>query len=147
MKFLLLTATVLLLETPGVTCGEYEDFKRDIIAAHNSARRKHGVRALRWDNEIAKFAQAWTDDLARRHVFVHNPGIKQARYGENLFMSTGYPVSAMGKGVVKAWYSEIKNYDFSKPGFSYNTAHFTQVLEYFKLMKNFHIEFPKFPRT
>ena len=26
------------------------------------------------------------------------------------------------------WYSEIKDYDFSKPGFGYNTGHFTQVV-------------------
>ncbi|KAF6730593.1 Golgi-associated plant pathogenesis-related protein 1 [Oryzias melastigma] len=33
-----------------------------------------------------------------------------------------------GKEAVEAWYSEIKDYNFAKPGFQSGTGHFTQVV-------------------
>lgn len=38
--------------------------------------------------------------------------------------------SGLAKQCVKAWYDEIKYYDYSNPGFSSKTGHFTQVLWY-----------------
>ena len=33
-----------------------------------------------------------------------------------------------GADAVDSWYSEVKDYKFSKPGFQSNTGHFTQVV-------------------
>jgi hypothetical protein len=48
-------------------------------------------------------------------------------YGENLAYFQGYgldPVYLIKKSI-DAWYNEIANYDFTKPGFSETTGHFT----------------------
>jgi hypothetical protein len=33
-----------------------------------------------------------------------------------------------GSNCVKAWYDEVKNYNFKKPGFTMDTGHFTQLV-------------------
>ena len=55
-----------------------------------------------------------------------------ALYGENLGyyrQSAGIiDAVALATKTVEGWYSEIKAYDFNKPGFSSATGHFTQVI-------------------
>lgn len=52
---------------------------------------------------------------------------KNNKYGENLYLGTGMGPQTH-ELAVQAWYDEIKNYNFKKPGFSSNTGHFTQVV-------------------
>jgi hypothetical protein len=53
-------------------------------------------------------------------------------YGENLygFSTTGSfdSIAQTKSGITTAWYGEGKNYDYSHPGFSEATGHFTQVV-------------------
>ncbi|KAF7731795.1 hypothetical protein EC973_008310 [Apophysomyces ossiformis] len=44
-------------------------------------------------------------------------------YGENL--AYGYPNWG---SAISAWYNEVKDYDYSNPGFSGKTGHFTQLV-------------------
>jgi uncharacterized protein YkwD len=95
-----------------------QDISGEVLSAHNSFRAMHGVPALSWSAGLAATAQAW----ANRCVFEHsNNGL-----GENLATgsSGGFPPAAQ----VKAWYDEIKDYDFANGGFGGNTGHFTQVV-------------------
>lgn len=48
-------------------------------------------------------------------------------YGENIFMGIGNIVFT-GERVVKAWYDEIKLYDFRAAKFSHAAGHFTQLI-------------------
>lgn len=50
--------------------------------------------------------------------------------GQNLFQKTafGTRIEVSGQEVVDAWYGEIRSYDFTRPGFTSGTGHFTQVL-------------------
>lgn len=49
--------------------------------------------------------------------------------GQNLYQKSvvGAELELTGQEVVDSWYGEIKNYDYSRPGFSPATGHFTQV--------------------
>ncbi|KAM6965253.1 Golgi-associated plant pathogenesis-related protein 1 [Aplochiton taeniatus] len=49
--------------------------------------------------------------------------------GENIHYSwSSAPKALTGQEPVDNWYSEIKDYSWSQPGFSGNTGHFTQVV-------------------
>lgn len=88
---------------------------KTIVDLHNKYRTKHHAPNLAWNTTLATFAQNWSD----RCVFEHSRGA----YGENLGL--GY---ANWTTVIDAWYNEVKNYNYSKPGFGGNTGHFTQVV-------------------
>ena len=89
----------------------------DAVSNHNRLRALHGVPDVKWNRDLAKYAQ---DYLASAQCnFAHSGG----PYGENL--AIGYPTTAAS---IQAWYDEIKDYDFSKNEFSSSTGHFTQVV-------------------
>ncbi|KAG0282721.1 hypothetical protein BGZ96_000187 [Linnemannia gamsii] len=88
---------------------------KSILDAHNTLRAKHGAPALTWNPASAKFG----DDWLQACNFKHSGG----KYGENL--AAGYPNFP---AAVKAWYDEVKDYNYDAPGFSGKTGHFTQVV-------------------
>lgn len=55
---------------------------RRCLEAHNSKRAIHSAYPLTWDWGLARDAQKWALELARRNVFEHSPWNGQ---GENLY--------------------------------------------------------------
>jgi hypothetical protein len=98
--------------------------KTEITAYVNSYRAKNQAPPLLWDNNIYSISQAWSENLKGLRVIQHS-GNKA--YGENLAFFQGYgtDVVQLIKLAIDAWYAEIALYDFSKPGFSDTTGHFT----------------------
>ena len=96
-------------------------FASDILKAHNEKRSLFGVQSLKWNDTLASYAQHYADtSFSCDNVqLVHSNG----PYGENL--AVGYDG---GFSPVEAWYKEINQYDYSKPGFSEATGHFTQLV-------------------
>ncbi|EJS43152.1 pry1p [Saccharomyces arboricola H-6] len=95
------------------------DFASNILAEHNKKRALHkDTPALAWSSTLATYAQDYADNYDCSGTLTHSGG----EYGENLAL--GYD----GPAAVDAWYNEISDYDFSNPGFSSNTGHFTQVV-------------------
>lgn len=99
----------------------------DITQYINAYREKHLSPPLIWDSTIATFSQNWADNLNTNNTFVHSG---TSLYGENLAFFQGYGIDIMTllKKAVDAWYNEITLYDFSKPGFSDATGHFTCLI-------------------
>jgi hypothetical protein len=93
----------------------------------NGFRALHKSQPLAWDFTIASFSQNWSDYLSTNRVFQHSGN---QTYGENLAYFRGYGVDVMKllKMAVDSWYDEVKMYDFSKPGFSQQTGHFTCLI-------------------
>jgi len=111
---------------------EYRVEKRTVnqyacVRAHNAKRALHeDTSELVWDAKLAEDAQAWADHLVRLGHMVHSSVPDQ---GENLYMSwSKASTAATCSQAVQAWYKEIKDYKFDKPGFAHNTGHFTQVV-------------------
>ena len=78
---------------------------------------------MTWNDILAEGAENWANHLAQNNLFEHANNIEP---GENLYLSGSVPEEPC-TAATKLFYGEVKDYDFSKPGFSSNTGHFTQV--------------------
>ncbi|XP_050320143.1 mucin-4-like [Bactrocera neohumeralis] len=108
----------------GATSDEVSDFHRECLDAHNRYRARHqNCPPLSLSNELSKYAQQWAQHLAATGRLEHR---QVHTYGENLYTSSGMEVD--GATVVKNWYDEIRNYDFSKATYKPGTGHFTQIV-------------------
>ena len=100
-----------------------------ITAAHNRVRARLDIAPLAWSPELARFAQAWADKLARKGCRLqHRPpsGADKQRHGENIFSMSGDSPSA--DAVVDEWAAEVKNYDPKTHRCKGVCGHYTQVV-------------------
>jgi hypothetical protein len=101
----------------GITAAERET----ALALHNSYRAKHCVPKLTWSAELAASAQAWADKCS---LMFHSPRSKSQRYSENL----AYGGDRTVESAIDAWYKEVDEYNYNRPGFASATGHFTQMI-------------------
>jgi uncharacterized protein YkwD len=90
-----------------------------VIYSHNQYRALYGAGPVSWNSEL----YASTLSYAEGCDFSHS--IDEGLYGENLYRGTA---NVGIEGAVKYWMDEASNYDYSYPGFSSTTGHFTQVV-------------------
>ncbi|XP_075041580.1 uncharacterized protein LOC142101202 isoform X2 [Mixophyes fleayi] len=100
-------------------------FEQEALDAHNKYRKSHGAPPLQLSRELSESSQKWVDHLLSINALQHS----NTNHGENLWYKWDSSLrDASGSEVVETWYNEIKDYNFSKPGFQSNTGHFTQVV-------------------
>lgn len=99
-------------------------FKEQCVKWHNEFRAKHQVGQVTWNDDLAKGAEDWAKYLAANNLFQHAPNLN---VGENLYWSSHKPEEPCTKAT-KAFYGEVKYYDYDKPRFSLKTGHFTQIV-------------------
>lgn len=99
-------------------------FKDQCVKWHNEYRSRHQVGPLVWSDNLAQGAQSWADYLAENNLFQH---AANSPVGENLYLSSRKPMEPC-TSATKAFYDEVKYYDYNNPGFSLRTGHFTQVV-------------------
>lgn len=97
-------------------------FGKVALEAHNKFRAAHQAPPLTWSSALARDAEAWAKQIAREGRLRHD----DTSDGENVFMVFGREID--GSDPVDSWYSEVKDYNFSKSGWQTNTGHFTQVV-------------------
>jgi hypothetical protein len=96
------------------------DLANRFVAEHNRYRAQHGASALGWSSQLAATAQSWANRCSKSHS-----GTRGA--GEN--WATGWGgYNGTPELVVAGWYNEVSNYNFSNPGYSSSTGHFTQIV-------------------
>ena len=89
-----------------------------ILNLHNAYRVQHCVPTLTWSAELAAAAQKWADNCWIGH------DKKRGHIGENLAWGGDRSASS----AVDAWYKEVNEYNYGRPGFASATAHFTQMV-------------------
>ncbi|KAL9983713.1 hypothetical protein ACROYT_G005931 [Oculina patagonica] len=99
-----------------------DSFGKEALEAHNKFRKAHQAPPLTWSSALARDAETWAKQIAREGRLRHD----DTKDGENVFMVFGREID--GTDAVNSWYSEVKDYDFSKSGYQSNTGHFTQVV-------------------
>jgi pathogenesis-related protein 1 len=104
---------------------------KDLVAFHNKVRKEVGVGPVKWSAEIAKFAQAWADELAKNGKFGHRPRDKgpwTQKYGENI---AGFQKGGVLEGA-QLWYGEKKDYTpgmaIPKDFAAFKAGHYTQMV-------------------
>ena len=100
-----------------VVSGTPTDFAAQMVLWHNIYRARHGSPPVTWNDTLAAYALNYSQHCSTDHS-------DSLYYGENLAYG-GYTNPAY---YVYLWYNEIENYNFSNPGFSLTTGHFTQVV-------------------
>lgn len=102
-------------------------FRNKSLTNHNTYRAKHRSPNLAANSTLNQGAQNWAKYLADSGKFEHST----TTHGENLYVyyTTGtIGATALADKGVSAWYNEVTKYNYSKPGFSSATGHFTQVV-------------------
>ncbi|XP_051513474.1 uncharacterized protein glipr2 isoform X2 [Myxocyprinus asiaticus] len=100
-------------------------FENEFLQTHNAYRKNHGASPLNINKNLSRSAQEWAEHLLSIRTLKHSNG----EYGENVYYAWSSATKKLtGREAVESWYSEIKDYNFSRPGFSSKTGHFTQVV-------------------
>jgi len=96
----------------------------DITDYINMYRAIFQAPPLVFDENIKLFSQYWCYYMASNNIFKHSAS---PIYGENISYYEGYGTDTMKllRLAVDGWYNENSLYDFSNPGFSDATGHFT----------------------
>ena len=109
--------------------------KNDEIALerHNLFRSRHvDTPPLVFDPLLCDAAQVSANSIASQRALIHDfDDLKAHSHGENLGMqwSEPNPPPVNYTATIDAWYlDEVQLYDYTKPGFSIPTSHFTQVV-------------------
>jgi uncharacterized protein YkwD len=95
----------------------------EMVGAHNQLRSQVGVPALRWSRDLAGYAQAWANRLAREDRLYHHA---HPVYGENLFLIDGGRTRAAN--VVASWADERRIYDYRTNSCGGRCGHYTQII-------------------
>ncbi|OAA59909.1 extracellular scp domain containing protein [Niveomyces insectorum RCEF 264] len=90
-----------------------------VLNSTNTFRREHNATAVVWNVTLAAYASSYLSGRDSACVFAHSGG----PYGENIAIGFADVTSC-----VDAWGNERHLYDYSKPGFSEATGHFTQLV-------------------
>lgn len=97
---------------------------------HNKVRRDVGVSPLKWDSDLANYAQEWAEYLAVNNncQLMHREYDRTKDLGENIFGGGGEEYNALDAS--QSWYSEINEYTFRVVTHQnyYNTGHYTQMI-------------------
>ena len=88
----------------------------------NVLRAKHNAPPLQYNTTLAKSSNQWAYYLSSISSLVHSGGF----VGENLGLIYFNENSTIN--IINLWYNEKIHYDYSKPGFTYETGHFTQLV-------------------
>lgn len=106
--------------------------QRQLLDAHNAERQRLGLKLLEWNENLARGARAWAEQLARLNDLAHSDDAERQDAGENLWMGSGGDFSP--QDMVDGFLDERK--DFRPGTFPYvsrtgnwsDVGHYTQLI-------------------
>lgn len=108
------------------------DFASRLLAAHNAERGRAGATPLRWSGALARDADAWAAQLARKGRLEHASGEQRRGHGENLWMGAAGYYSAEdmigGFASERAKFRPGKFPHVSRTGNWADVGHYTQLI-------------------
>ncbi|XP_077431879.1 GLI pathogenesis-related 2, like isoform X2 [Vanacampus margaritifer] len=96
-----------------------KQFAEEVLQCHNEYRKKHQAPALKLSSNLSKEAARYAESLASTRILKHSEESSRGSCGENLAWAS---YDQTGKDVADRWYDEVKQYNFSSPGFSSGTG-------------------------
>ncbi|CAF0854945.1 unnamed protein product [Adineta ricciae] len=106
----------------------FTTFQNEVLAQTNKYRAMHCAPNLKLNATLNSIAQAYAVKLTTLKTLTHSNN----KLGENLYMtsltSTMDVNSVKGSQPVDLWYAEVKDYNWSSPGFTSGAGHFTQLV-------------------
>ncbi|XP_024122645.1 GLI pathogenesis-related 2, like [Oryzias melastigma] len=102
-----------------------KQFSEELLQCHNEYRKKHQAPELKLSSKLSKEAARYAESLASTRILKHSEASTRGSCGENLAWAS---YDQTGKDVSDRWYEEVKQYNFSRPGFSTGTGHFTAMV-------------------
>ncbi|UJR27184.1 hypothetical protein I4U23_008480 [Adineta vaga] len=104
----------------------------EALITHNILRAKHCVPPLILDDEVNTRAQIYAEFLAINDTTLFHSTDRLGQFGESLYsIERSRPitnVTGFGEKVTLTWYAEAALYDYTKPGYAKNIAHFSQIV-------------------
>lgn len=129
-KFGLLAASAVLLTGMQTRLG---DLNSRLLESHNRERALAGVPEMRWNDDLARGAQAWADHLSATGQFEHSPNTPgKPLEGENIWGGT--PGAFRPESMIGLWIEEKKYFVHgtfpanSSTGRPQDVAHYTQLI-------------------
>ncbi|KAG7880763.1 hypothetical protein KL906_002137 [Ogataea polymorpha] len=122
----LLASSSISSSSSSVSASSLSSFAQTYLDRHNYFRALHeDTPNLTWNDDVAQVAQNYADAYTCNGELVHSGNSLDGQsLGENL----AYGYNFATAGAVDAWYDEINQYNYSDPGYSEATGHFTQLV-------------------
>ncbi|GMR61229.1 hypothetical protein PMAYCL1PPCAC_31424, partial [Pristionchus mayeri] len=120
----------ILILSPVLASFDENHVKREIISYYNLLRDVHDSPPLILDEQLNGSALQWAQHLS----IVPNPEkcLYHSRLGgENIYFAWstwGYSELEFSRAAIRAFYEEIKFYNYSRPGLNLPAAHFTNMI-------------------
>jgi uncharacterized protein YkwD len=106
--------------------------EQEWLAEHNAAREDVGLGPLSWNPALARDAQVWAADLAKRQAFQHAPDLRTRGQGENLWKGTRGSYAPWQ--MIDLFVAEKRDFrpgtfpDISHTGRWSDVGHYTQII-------------------
>lgn len=102
-----------------------------LTAAHNMWRQRVGVQTLVWNPSLAASAKTYAEQCIWAHDANRSPDAGFSYVGENLYLSSQQPSSAVVLASVESWAEERLNYEFGRTiaqSVLSDVGHYTQLV-------------------
>ncbi|CAF3921537.1 unnamed protein product [Rotaria sp. Silwood1] len=125
--------TIAINNSSTTTSSTYSLFEQQAMTQTNIDRTNYCAAPLTIDPNVTAIARNYSQYLCSINRMVHSGNTYQGQsLGENLWsVWSSVPIninSINGSWPVTSWYNESVYYNFSSPGFSSSTGHFTQLV-------------------